>query len=176
MFTFLLVVHVIIAIALVGVILMQRSEGGGLTGGSPAGLMSARGAGDFLTRSTTILASLFILLSIALAAVATINRKPDTIDTSLARPNAETPEVPADGNATAPAVPATDSSPVPLAVPSATQSQPAAAKPVAQVDPDAKKKKLQAAKAAVPPTNVQVSPTVPAKPADTTAPAQTPNN
>lgn len=124
MFTFLLVVHVIIAVALVGVILMQRSEGGGLTGGSPGGLMSARGAGDFLTRSTTILATLFILLSIALAAVATINRKPDAIDTSLARPQAATPVAPADGNAAAPAAPA-DSSPVPLAVPAAGDAAPA---------------------------------------------------
>ncbi len=124
MFTFLLVVHVIIAVALVGVILMQRSEGGGLTGGSPGGLMSARGAGDFLTRSTTILATLFILLSIALAAVATINRKPDTIDTSLARPEAAAPIAPVDGNAAAPAAPA-DSSPVPLAVPAAGESAPA---------------------------------------------------
>jgi preprotein translocase subunit SecG len=121
MFTFLLVVHVIIAVALVGVILMQRSEGGGLTGGSPAGLMSARGAGDFLTRATTILATLFILLSIALAAVATINRKPDTIDTTLARPEAAAP---ADANSVAPAVPA-DNSPVPLAVPAAGQPAPA---------------------------------------------------
>lgn len=121
MFTFLLVAHVIIAVALVGVILMQRSEGGGLTGGSPAGLMSARGAGDFLTRATTILATLFILLSIALAAVATINRKPDTIDTTLARPEATAP---ADANSAAPAVPA-DNSPVPLAVPAAGQPAPA---------------------------------------------------
>lgn len=121
MFTFLLVVHVIIAVVLVGVILMQRSEGGGLTGGSPAGLMSARGAGDFLTRATTILATLFILLSIALAAVATINRKPDTIDTTLARPEAAAP---ADANSVAPAIPA-DNSPVPLAVPAAGQSTPA---------------------------------------------------
>jgi len=124
MFTFLLVVHVIIAVSLVGVILMQRSEGGGLTGGSPAGLMSARGAGDFLTRATTILATLFILLSIALAAVATINRKPDTIDTTLARPEAAPPATPADANSSAPAVPA-DNSPVPLAVPPAGQSAPA---------------------------------------------------
>lgn len=124
MFTFLLVVHVIIAVALVGVILMQRSEGGGLTGGSPAGLMSARGAGDFLTRMTTILATLFIVLSIALAAVATINRKPDTIDTSLARPAAATPAVPVDGNSAAPAAPA-NSSPVPLAVPAAGDNAPA---------------------------------------------------
>ena len=65
LFHFLIVVQGIIAAALVGVILMQRSEGGGLgMGGSPAGLLSARGAADFLTRTTTVLATLFILLSI----------------------------------------------------------------------------------------------------------------
>ncbi|MGN6496589.1 MAG: preprotein translocase subunit SecG [Tsuneonella sp.] len=71
MFLFLTVVQAIIAAALVGIILMQRSEGGGLgIGGSPTGLMSARGAADFLTRSTRILAMLFVALSIVLAAIA----------------------------------------------------------------------------------------------------------
>ncbi len=71
LFHFLIVVQGIIAAALVGVILMQRSEGGGLgTGGSPSGLMSARGAADFMTRTTTALATMFILLSITLAFVA----------------------------------------------------------------------------------------------------------
>nr|MBP6581478.1 preprotein translocase subunit SecG [Sphingorhabdus sp.] len=70
LFHFLLVVFAINAASLVGVILMQRSEGGGLgMGGSPAGLLSARGAGDFLTRTTAILATTFILLAIALAFV-----------------------------------------------------------------------------------------------------------
>lgn len=121
MFTFLLVVHVIVAVALVGVILVQRSEGGGLTGGSPTGLMSARGAGNFLTRATTILATIFILLSIALAAVATISRKPDTIDASLARPAAPLGGAPVDGNSAAPA----DTAPVPLAVPGQPAQAPA---------------------------------------------------
>ncbi len=52
---------------------MQRSEGGGLGiggGGSPGGLMCARGAADFLTRMTKWLAVVFVVLSIALAAVA----------------------------------------------------------------------------------------------------------
>src|SRR3546814_7792843 len=71
MFTFILVVQAIVAAALVGVVLMQRSEGGGLgVGGSPSGLMSARGAADFLTRATTILAILFVGLSIFLAILA----------------------------------------------------------------------------------------------------------
>ncbi len=71
LFHFLIVIQGIIAAALVGIILMQRSEGGGLgTGGSPSGLMSARGAADFMTRTTTALATVFILLSITLAFVA----------------------------------------------------------------------------------------------------------
>lgn len=100
MFTFLLVVHALIAAVLVGVILVQRSEGGGLgMGGSPSGLMSARGAADFLTRATAILATLFVVMSIALAALASVQRAPSTIDTSLARkaPAAQpaAPEAPA---------------------------------------------------------------------------------
>ncbi|MGQ0588946.1 MAG: preprotein translocase subunit SecG, partial [Sphingosinicella sp.] len=61
MFQFLLIVQTLVAVAMIAVILMQRSEGGGLAGGgSPSGMMSARGAADFLTRSTTILAILFV--------------------------------------------------------------------------------------------------------------------
>lgn len=86
LFSFLLVVHAIIAALLVTVILMQQSEGGGLTSsGSPSGLMSARGAANFLTRSTAVLAGLFIAMSILLATMAA-TRGGDAIDTSLARP------------------------------------------------------------------------------------------
>jgi preprotein translocase subunit SecG len=85
MFAFLLVVHAIVAAALVTVILMQRSEGGGLgMGGSPSGLMSARGAADFLTRATSVLATVFVGFSIVLAVYAA-TRRVDSIDTSLAR-------------------------------------------------------------------------------------------
>ena len=85
MFTFLLIVQTLVAAALVGVILMQRSEGGGLgVGGSSAGLMTARGAADFLTRATSILGGLFIFLSITLAAIAGVSRESPTVDTSLA--------------------------------------------------------------------------------------------
>lgn len=85
MFAFLLVIHAIIAAALVTVILMQRSEGGGLgMGGSPSGLMSARGAADFLTRATGVLGTMFVLFSILLAILAANHRSTD-IDTSLAR-------------------------------------------------------------------------------------------
>lgn len=103
MFTFLLVVQAIIAAALVAIILMQQSEGGGLgMGGSPAGLMSARGAANFLTRATTILATLFVGLSITLAVIASIKHAPTEIDTSLARdvPAAGAPlqQAPANGD------------------------------------------------------------------------------
>jgi preprotein translocase subunit SecG len=115
MYTFFLVVHAIVAAALVGVILMQRSEGGGLAGGgNPAGLMSARGAADFLTRTTTVLATLFVTLSIALAAIAITNRAPDDLDTSLARK--------------APTAPAAPPSGVPMA--GGTPSQPAGDGPI----------------------------------------------
>ncbi len=86
LFIFLTVVQALVAATLVGVILMQRSEGGGLgVGGSPGGLMSARGAADFLTRATAILAVLFVALSIALAALAVRASSGRTIDTTLER-------------------------------------------------------------------------------------------
>jgi preprotein translocase subunit SecG len=95
LFTFLLVVQSIVAAAMVGVILMQRSEGGGLgVGGSPSGLMSARGAADFLTRATTILATLFVVLSIALAGLATVQQAPVTIDPNAAAPARPVPVQP----------------------------------------------------------------------------------
>jgi preprotein translocase subunit SecG len=85
MFAFLLIVQTLIAVALIGVILMQRSEGGGLgVGGSSSGFMTARGAADFLTRSTAVLGGLFIVLSIVMAAFAGATREPVKIDTSLA--------------------------------------------------------------------------------------------
>lgn len=84
MFAFLLIVQALIAITLICVILMQRSEGGGLgVGGSSSGFMTARGAADFLTRSTAVLGALFILLSILMAAYAGASRQPSKIDTSL---------------------------------------------------------------------------------------------
>lgn len=86
LFTFVLVVQALVAAAMIGVILMQKSEGGGLgVGGSPAGLLSARGAADFMTRATTVLATAFVALSILLAAMASVGRSGSTIDTSLSK-------------------------------------------------------------------------------------------
>jgi preprotein translocase subunit SecG len=104
MFLFLTVVQAIVAAALVGVILMQRSEGGGLgVGGSPSGMMSARGAADLLTRSTTVLAVLFVTLSISLAFLAASEGQPSTIDQTLER------------DTSAPVAPAQPADAVPLA-------------------------------------------------------------
>ena len=76
--TVLLVIHLLLAISLIGVILLQRSEGGGLGiggGGSSAGagfggMMSARGAANLLTRTTAILAAAFMVTSLLLAIIA----------------------------------------------------------------------------------------------------------
>jgi len=107
MFKFLLVVQTLLAVALVGTILMQRSEGGGLgVGGSSSGFMTARGAADFLTRSTAVLGALFVILSIVLAAIAGTARQPTTVDTSLANqaaPASTTPVAPIDPAAQPPA-------------------------------------------------------------------------
>jgi|GEM_PF-58374 len=63
----LLTLNIMVCLALIGVVLLQRSEGGALgTGGSPTGLITTRGAGDLLTRTTWILFVLFLSLSLAL--------------------------------------------------------------------------------------------------------------
>ena len=85
MFKFLLIVQALVAISLISVFLMQRSEGGGLgVGGSSSGFMTARGAADFLTRSTSVLGGTFIVLSIVMAGIAGVTRETPKIDTSLA--------------------------------------------------------------------------------------------
>lgn len=67
----LLTVHVIVCVALIAVVLLQRSEGGALgMGGGNAGFMTARGAGDLLTRTTWILGSIFFVLSLVLTILA----------------------------------------------------------------------------------------------------------
>lgn len=124
MFTFLMVVQALIAAALVGVILIQKSEGGGLgVGGSPSGFMSARGAADFLTRTTQVLGGLFVALSILLAAMAVqMSGGSQTVDTSLNRTTPVAPKAPAD--------------PLSAAVANSAASAPApAASPAAPADP-----------------------------------------
>jgi preprotein translocase subunit SecG len=67
----LLALQIIVSLSLVGVVLLQRSEGGGFVGGgSPSGMMSVRGAGDLLTRTTWILGSAFFIISLLLTILA----------------------------------------------------------------------------------------------------------
>ena len=84
MTTVVLVIHVLIAAALVGVILVQRSEGGalgGLGGGTFGGLMTGRGTANLLTRTTAILAACFLGTSLALALLAgRSERAPSILD------------------------------------------------------------------------------------------------
>ena len=104
MFLFLTVVQAIVAAALIAVILMQRSEGGGLgIGGSPSGMLSARGAADFLTRSTKWLAVTFVALSIALAAMAVEGVGGDEIESTLDRSVTPVENDPLGGPAAVPA-------------------------------------------------------------------------
>jgi preprotein translocase subunit SecG len=114
MFTFLLIVQTLVAVALCTVILLQRSEGGGLgVGGSSAGFMTARGAADFLSRATSWLGGAFIILCIALAAIAGTRNNGQSVDASIA--NAPISQAPAQQASTpTPAVPA-DNGAVPLA-------------------------------------------------------------
>ena len=87
MFLFLTVVQALVAAALVGVILMQRSEGGGLgigggssAGGGLGGMMSARGTANLLTRTTAILAAGFMCTSLLLAIFASNHTDTNFLD------------------------------------------------------------------------------------------------
>ncbi len=78
--TIVLVIHLILAVSLVGVVLLQRSEGGGLgIGGGGGGLMSVRGTANFLTRVTGILAAGFFLTSLTLAILSGTKSQPQSI-------------------------------------------------------------------------------------------------
>ncbi|NYZ11944.1 preprotein translocase subunit SecG [Azospirillum sp. RWY-5-1] len=105
--TVLLVIHLLIALALVGVILIQRSEGGGLGigGGTMGGMMTTRGSANLLTRTTAILAAGFMTTSIILAILAGGHSRPTSIIDSM-------PAAPAQQQAPQPAVPATPAPPV----------------------------------------------------------------
>ena len=86
LFIFLTVIQALVAAALVGVVLLQRSEGGGLgIGSSPGGAFGASGAADFLTRTTKWLAVAFVSLSIVLAGLAVRETRVGGVTTTLER-------------------------------------------------------------------------------------------
>ncbi|MGB8562328.1 MAG: preprotein translocase subunit SecG, partial [Pseudolabrys sp.] len=74
-----IVIHLMLVLALIGVVLLQRSEGGGLGIGSTGGFMTSRGTANVLTRATAILAGLFFVTSLLLSILAGINRKPTSV-------------------------------------------------------------------------------------------------
>ena len=141
--TILIVIHLMVVLALVGVVLLQRSEGGGLGIGGGSGFMTARGAANALTRATAILAVAFFATSLTLSIIARYGERPtDILDTVPASGGssgggvldqlggsdipapAPSPVPPNDGASTAPAAPA-----APTAVPAAPSTAPADAAP-----------------------------------------------
>ncbi len=77
--TVLIVIHLMVVLALVGVVLLQRSEGGGLGIGGGSGFMTARGAANTMTRATAILAAAFFATSLALSLLARYGDQPTDI-------------------------------------------------------------------------------------------------
>ncbi|HUC62034.1 MAG TPA: preprotein translocase subunit SecG [Alphaproteobacteria bacterium] len=120
-----LVIHILLAIALIAVVLLQRSEGGALGiggGGGMGGFMTGRGAANLLTRTTAILAAAFMVTSLTLAILAT--RQSNVSHSILDQPAsssapAKTPATPTQ----APAKPANPAVPAAPAVPKAPIGQ-----------------------------------------------------
>jgi preprotein translocase subunit SecG len=89
-----IVIHLMLVLAMIGAVLLQRSEGGGLGIGSSGGFMTSRGSANVLTRATAVLAGLFFVTSLMLSILAGLNRKPSSIIQGT--PNAPTaPSAPA---------------------------------------------------------------------------------
>jgi preprotein translocase subunit SecG len=94
----LIVIHLMLVLALIGVVLLQKSEGGGLVSSS-SGFLTGRGTANVLTRATALLAAGFFLTSLALSYIAGLERKPTSIITTGAPAGQEAP---AGGPTTAP--------------------------------------------------------------------------
>jgi preprotein translocase subunit SecG len=96
--TVLIIVHLIIVLALIGVVLLQRSEGGmglgGGGGGGVSGFMTGRGQANALTRATAVLAVLFFVTSLVLSIMASRGRAPTSILDGVA-PTAPSSQAPA---------------------------------------------------------------------------------
>jgi preprotein translocase subunit SecG len=90
-----IVIHLMLVLAMIGAVLLQRSEGGGLGIGSSGGFMSSRGTANVLTRTTAILAGLFFLTSLLLSILAGVGRSPSSIIQGGAQAPASAPGAPA---------------------------------------------------------------------------------
>jgi preprotein translocase subunit SecG len=74
-----IVIHLMIVLAMIGFVLLQKSEGGGLGIGSTGGFLSSRGTANILTRTTAFLAMAFFATSLLLSWIASFDRKPASI-------------------------------------------------------------------------------------------------
>lgn len=142
--TVLIVIHLMIVLALVGVVLLQRSEGGGLGIGGGSGFMTARGAANALTRATAILAAAFFVTSLGLSIIARYGDRPLDILDRLPASQSDTGTGTGSGGVldqlggapTAPAAPATGTAPASTEAPAAPAGEPpAAAAPAAPAAP-----------------------------------------
>ncbi len=110
MTSFILTVHLMLAITMVAVVLLQRSEGGALgigggSGGGGGGLMSGRGTANLLTRVTAVLAAMFMMSSLLLSILASNTGEPRSILDDIEAPSAP---VSAPAAPTGPAAPIAD--------------------------------------------------------------------
>ncbi len=90
--TVIVVIHLMVVAAMIGVVLLQKSEGGGLGIGSTGGFLSSRGTSNVLTRTTAILAAIFFGTSLTLSVLAGWDRKPHSIIQGTQQP--PSPNVP----------------------------------------------------------------------------------
>jgi preprotein translocase subunit SecG len=77
--TVIIVIHLMVVLAMIGVVLLQKSEGGGLGAGATGGFLSSRGTANVLTRTTAMLAAAFFATSLVLSILAGWNRHPGSI-------------------------------------------------------------------------------------------------
>jgi preprotein translocase subunit SecG len=77
--TVIIVIHLMVVLAMIGVVLLQKSEGGGLGMGGGGGFLSSRGTANVLTRTTAILAAVFFSTSLILSILAGVERQPTSI-------------------------------------------------------------------------------------------------
>lgn len=93
MLSVIIVIHLMLVLGLIGVVLLQKSEGGGLVS-STSGFMTGRGTANVLTRTTAFLAAGFFVTSLLLSWIAGFERKPTSIIHTGGAPAQETPGAP----------------------------------------------------------------------------------
>ena len=118
MIILLFVIHVLIAVVLIGVVLLQKSEGGalGMGGGGMSGFMTGRSTANLLTRTTAILAVAFFATSILLVVLSNAGRAPRSI-VDEGGPSPLIPGAPASPTTPVPVAPATPATPAPPTAP-----------------------------------------------------------